>query len=485
MGGGKAIWAHGKKNSKGVAILFKRNLEFKILSRWYGTEGRYLVLKIDIAGEILTICNIYAPVGAEYAQQKIFFDDMNRLLGGIDTENLLIAGDFNLAPDPLLDRKCAKEVGNENQVISKLNSLKEEFGLEDVWRNRNPEQHRFTFHRGFSASRIDFWLIQEQLLGYIIEADIGPGVFSDHSMVSVDISFDKNRKRGPGLWKFNNSLLQDTEFIEKINDLLGDLSKETEGLDPIQTWEFEKYSIRKFTVKYSKAKSSSNKQLEKDLETELACLESLFDLGIDVESEMNSVRKELSFLNRQKTIAACFRSRCQWASEGEKPTAYFLKLEKDRAAARSISCLRDNSNNLLKDPKKISSFQVQFFENLYSNGSTEGVNRGSPPLGLQPRDFPRVDPILADRADQDLTEDDLLSALKQMKNGKSPGSDGFSVDFYKVFWPGIKKMVLESLTFGLKRGTLSMEQRRGVVCLIPIKKKDRLDLRNWHPPLRC
>jgi hypothetical protein len=28
-------------------------------------------------------------------------------------------------------------------------------------------------------------------------------------------------------------------------------------------------------------------------------------------------------------------------------------------------------------------------------------------------------------------------SLKLMKNGKSPGSDGFTVDFYKFFWKDI------------------------------------------------
>jgi hypothetical protein len=36
-------------------------------------------------------------------------------------------------------------------------------------------------------------------------------------------------------------------------------------------------------------------------------------------------------------------------------------------------------------------------------------------------------------------------SLKLMKNGKSPGSDGFTVDFYKFFW---KDIILVLLFFG-------------------------------------
>lgn len=102
-------------------------------------------------------------------------------------------------------------------------------------------------------------------------------------------------------------------------------------------------------------------------------------------------------------------------------------------------------------------------------------------MGLLHHDFPQVDPLLADYADGDISEDDLLAALKNMKNGKSPGSDGLSVDFYKAFWPTVKGMVWASLTSVLSRGTLSTEQRRGIICLIPKKHKDGTRLKNWHP----
>jgi hypothetical protein len=42
-----------------------------------------------------------------------------------------------------------------------------------------------------------------------------------------------------------------------------------------------------------------------------------------------------------------------------------------------------------------------------------------------------------------------------MKNGKSPGSDGFTVDFYKFFWNDIGAFVFRSLYFGYETGHFS------------------------------
>jgi hypothetical protein len=37
----------------------------------------------------------------------------------------------------------------------------------------------------------------------------------------------------------------------------------------------------------------------------------------------------------------------------------------------------------------------------------------------------------------ELTPQETLSALKLMKNDKSPGMDGFTTEFYKFFWKDI------------------------------------------------
>ena len=46
---------------------------------------------------------------------------------------------------------------------------------------------------------------------------------------------------------------------------------------------------------------------------------------------------------------------------------------------------------------------------------------------------------------------ECLSALKEFKNAKSPGTDGYSAEFYKLFWPelGSEWFPVLILPFGL------------------------------------
>ncbi len=68
-----------------------------------------------------------------------------------------------------------------------------------------------------------------------------------------------------------------------------------------------------------------------------------------------------------------------------------------------------------------------------------------------------------------------------MQNDKSPECDGFMVDFYMFFWKDIKILMVDSINYAFDVGELSVEQRHGIITLIPKKNKPRIILKNWYP----
>ena len=68
-----------------------------------------------------------------------------------------------------------------------------------------------------------------------------------------------------------------------------------------------------------------------------------------------------------------------------------------------------------------------------------------------------------------------------MKNGKSPGTDGYTAEFYKFFWRDLGDIVLDSLNEAFTIGHLSHTQKQGIITLIPKPNKAREDLKNWRP----
>ncbi len=83
-----------------------------------------------------------------------------------------------------------------------------------------------------------------------------------------------------------------------------------------------------------------------------------------------------------------------------------------------------------------------------------------------------------DSYDHCITEKTILNSLKQLHNGKTPVTDGLPLDFYKYFWIDIKLLLIESIEHATKIGELSIEQKRGIITLLPKKDKSRHYLKN-------
>ena len=80
-----------------------------------------------------------------------------------------------------------------------------------------------------------------------------------------------------------------------------------------------------------------------------------------------------------------------------------------------------------------------------------------------------------------ILENELLKALKNMSNNKSPGNDGVTKEFYKTFWEDLKKPMCASITKAFHRGELSHSQKQATIKLIEKKDRDKKLIKNWRP----
>ena len=81
----------------------------------------------------------------------------------------------------------------------------------------------------------------------------------------------------------------------------------------------------------------------------------------------------------------------------------------------------------------------------------------------------------------EITEDEIAHVLKNMKNNKSPGSDGFTVEFFKFFFKDLKTFIKRGNNEGYLMGKFSITQRQGIITCIPKGDKPRHFLKNWRP----
>ena len=93
----------------------------------------------------------------------------------------------------------------------------------------------------------------------------------------------------------------------------------------------------------------------------------------------------------------------------------------------------------------------------------------------------KLDQDNKDLCEEQLTENECLNPLKDMKNNKSPGSDGLKTEFYKIFWNDIKLYYIKSINFSYQQNNLIDLQKQSIITLLPKTDKDICFLENWRP----
>ena len=80
-----------------------------------------------------------------------------------------------------------------------------------------------------------------------------------------------------------------------------------------------------------------------------------------------------------------------------------------------------------------------------------------------------------------ITLEEMTNCLKKTKNNVSPGSSGFTNEFYKFFWKDIKHFVVNAVEYAFNNNRLSVTQNLGIISIIPKGEKDKRYLNNWRP----
>ncbi len=487
-GSNKVYFSHGKTNEKGVCIMLTNEYDIQIVQQYCDNNGHYIILDVQIDNCNYTIGNLYAPTRDKEKEQQAVFKAFCSDLDKCDKENVLIGGDFNVYMNPRLDKLDSMPDSNDNpHYRNDIVSYLEVNDIVDIWRVLNPYKHTFTWHRGAKRSRLDYFFVSTHLLNIVDETKILPGIHSDHSLIKTSFKSGNSESRGRGFWKFNVSLLSDHVYVTDVKRIIHEYAEVNKHMqDKGLLWELIKVEIRMFTMKYASLKKKERCNIERNLELRYTELHEEMNRGNnspEITEEFYLVKNELEVIEKHHARGLMVRSKSKWVEEGERNTSYFLRLEKNNYCNKHITKLNVN-DSIITNATDILNEEKQFYENLYSdvlnNEDELNINENTLSFTNNPH-VPQLNDEQKQYCEENITESELLVSLKALPNSKTPGTDGFSAEFYKFFWIDVKELLLDSINYGLEHGYLSVEQRRGVITLIPKKDKDRLFLKNWRP----
>ena len=206
----------------------------------------------------------------------------------------------------LLIRKVAFS-GNLVFIEICLRSLcMDELNLVDILRIKNSSKRCFTYESSAlkMKSRIDFFLISKSPISSTKTADIKTAIAPDHKAIRLFLQFE-NKKKDPGLWKFNNSLLNDDTFVNLITTNYPIICRKYAHLTNLKLkCEMIKMEIRSLTIPYAKNKAKKIRTLEKQLESRIESLENNIDPNPDdgTGAEQQEYERLMSYLRRGQTV---------------------------------------------------------------------------------------------------------------------------------------------------------------------------------------
>ena len=169
--------------------------------------------------------------------------------------------------------------------------------------------------------------------------------------------------------------------------------------------------------------------------------------------------------------------------DGEKPTKYFLSLEKRHYTNKTIVEIVTDSGEIIADQTDILKQVKAFYADLYRSRDLELDSVDLARL-FQDENVPKLSDVDKNKLDEPITKHEVLCALKNTKNNKVPGLDGFSINFYNFFWVDIGDFVYRSFVHSFEKGELSISQILGLihVSMLPKGSKPRNKLKkNWRP----
>ena len=470
--GAECYFSDGDTNARGVAILFRKKLPVIVNDVIYDTNGRYLICRINYQCTDITIVCLYAP----NSDDPSFFQEIFNKMEG-DGNLTIIGGDFNLVQDCQIDSKFTRTHNNINslEVIEKFKNRTETV---DPWRELNPEGKSYTYigNGARNMSRIDFFLISQELMSRVENTKAVAGYRSDHSQIELSIQLQEN-VQGPGLWKLNTTLLEEEDYKKEIIEVIERANARYCHCNAKQKWELLKYDIIQTSRQYGKR----NKQKERDntykyFQTlEALQEEQLKDDNPSTYVEAISHIQNQIELSREKVVqAAAFRCRAQWVKDGEKNSKYFFNLEKRNHMQKTMYQTRKDNGELITDPKLILDEQIRFYNKLYRyDPDTSFQVHNNFNTGISDEE--------KNEADNPITTSEINQAILDLNTQKTPGCDGLPVEFYRVFAAEIITLLHQMYIQCLFDGELGMTARRGVLTLIPKKGKNPIEIKNNRP----
>ena len=457
-------------SSSGGSMILINSHKVSILDRILTPDGRCIAIDIDFCGSRFHVVNAYFPI--ENQEKRPFITSLYPIISS--QYPIIFGGDFNLALDPKVDRYPPRTV--KDTCCGDFKQLITTFDLKDVCRELFPCKKLFSFHRGTSRSRIDHIFVSKSLIfENYVHNDFS---FSDHDIISCDLSLeDFSFVKGKGYWRNSTKIYESDDFVDKFKIFWAKNVMQNNKRYTGSWWVETKFQIKKFLITLTKQNFEEKNDEIIGLKMSLERKKFLASLNPNskiVSKNYEDCKKRLAKKQIDLVKEKVFHDKIVDLSFGDVPTKAFfekLSIKKSNPEPRELYFF---DGFVEKNPTKVVHVAKEFFEEKF-----RPMKKNENANGLSDKYLESLSCLEDGDVDREflmkpVTLDELHKAIMSFKNGKAPGIDGLSIEFYKKSFGIIKHHFLNFVNDCIFGDHIPRKVNTGVIKLL--YKKEMLKI---------
>ena len=438
---------NGQETHSGIIGLIRK--EYQVSNVQHLIQGRILHLSITDSAKETTypISVVYLPTNKNMDVGVIRnIVHSLRLPNENDINNYMILGDFNFV-DHEKDKKNG--LSNKDKQLNQIWApFLNEMDMVDPFREQNPKRRVWSFMGTGVAgnSRIDRLYINYTYTNDITNMRYIHTPFTGHKVFAFTMK--KDIEWGKGYFKLNTSIFEDEEYEKLVDETIAEVNT-LNNRNPSEKWEVFLLTMKTKSIHYSTVRNRAKRKVKNELIRQITAIEE--------NATMNRMEEHYAYLKgrlkeiEDKEIEGYIR-RVKFLAPYEKTEcdiSFYSKLEGQKRSGDRINQLAEKKDGeIFTDQKNIMRISTEFYKKLYT---TEKVNNR-----IQEKLLSNIKTKLSKEKqtnlDKPITEKEIKEAIDNLPNGKSPGLDGFPVEFYREYWHKIKELFIPFVNDVRERG---------------------------------
>ena len=345
---------------------------------------------------------------------------------------------------------------------------------------RHRESHKWTYYgwnealqEYTSKSMIDLFLTVDKRMFRDVRAIPSLSMDSSHRMVVATLNWKIQRPRRKNCkLRFRTEMLKEPERVRELREKVSNRLQETQANSVEGEWKRYKTAltdVAREVIGVKKAYTGRKKttpwwteDVQEAVKSKMKCFRKWMKSRIPADRQAYvSARNEAERIKvgEKRKVWQQIGNDLKNDHEGTKKLLYSMAKNYRNANRDSSDAVKDTDGNLLVDPEAIAGRWREYFDGLLNvrNGIVEeeeaGINMGDP----------------TDDEYDDVTEQELKSAVDRMKKGKAVGDDDLPVEIVAAAGRQAWQQLLWIVQTAFRTETIPADWRKGVIN--PIYKK--------------